>query len=113
MIVWLALIVMAAVNFMNIMLVGIALLLFVDVKFTFMGDFYENNRYLSNISWALILYGFNYFLLVFNGKHEMFLEIYGPKNIKNLGVAYFGFSFLLIILLICSTMVFPDFYGLK
>ncbi len=108
----LSLIVLSVTNIMNILLIGILLIFTVKIHFNIF-DMLPANRTIRNLSIALFFFLSNYFLLVHNEKHETLLNEYENQNIKNLGSNYFIISSILILLLVFSTISFPEFFNLK
>lgn len=108
----LSLIVLSVTNIMNIFLIGILLIFIVKIHFNIF-DILPENRTIRNLSSAMFFFLSNYFLLVHNGKHETLLNEYESQNIKNLGSNYFIISSILILLLVFSTISFPEFFNLK
>ena len=108
----LSLIVLSVTNIMNIFLIGILLIFIVKIHFNIF-DILPENINIRNFSSAMFFFLSNYFLLVHNGKHETLLNEYESQNIKNLGSNYFIISSILILLLVFSTISFPEFFNLK
>jgi hypothetical protein len=109
----LSLLVLTGINILNYFFICILLITLFDVNINFLHQFYLNNRYFDIIAGSLIPFLFNYFLLVFNKKHEHLLELYANRNLKNLGRNYYLFSFLIIVLYLFLIILFPAFFGLK
>lgn len=107
-----ALIVISAANLINCFFLLFALFFLFDVKAVFIIDFYSNHRYTAVIVTILSFFLPNYFLLVFNNKHERLLALYKKTNNKNLGIIYYWFSALLIIVPLFLMFIFPEFFGL-
>jgi hypothetical protein len=107
----LSLIVLSATNIINILLIGILLILIAGIHSNIF-DMLPVNKTIRNLSIALFVFLSNYFLLVHNGKNETLLTKYENQNIKNLGSNYFIISTILVLLLIFSTIAFPEFFNL-
>lgn len=97
-------------NFVNILLIMILLSLS-GIKISIF-EILPENRMFRNIAILIIFILPNYFLFVHNQKYIALLEKYESRNNKNLGIKYFLYSSLLILLLIISTMIFPTFFNL-
>jgi hypothetical protein len=107
-----ALIVISAANLINCFFLLFALFFLFHFKAVFIIDFYTNHRYSAVIVTILSFFLPNYFLLVFNNKHERLLALYKKTNNKNLGIIYYWFSALLIIVPLFLMFIFPEFFGL-
>ncbi|MFV8331568.1 hypothetical protein [Flavobacterium sp. GSP14] len=108
----LSLIVISATNIMNFLFIALLLILFVGF------DIYIFNKIplnisLQNIIIVLCFFLANYFLLVHNNKHKDLLKKYQDRINMNLGFSYFILSCAAILVLVFSTILFPDFFGLK
>jgi hypothetical protein len=107
----LSFLVLTAINFMNILLISGLLILFFEIRI-------ETDRILpinpTIRSWSILLLFLipNYFLIGYNKHYEILLDKYEKQNIKNLGRNYFFISFILILILIFSTIAFPEFFNL-
>lgn len=107
----LSFLVLTAINLMNIFLISLLLILFLEIRF-------ETDRILpmnpTIRNWSILLLFFipNYFLIGYNKRYEILLDKYEKQNIKHLGRNYFLISFILILILIFSTIAFPDFFNL-
>ena len=107
----LSFLVLTAINFMNILLISGLLILFFEIRI-------ETDRILpinpTIRSWSILLIFLipNYFLIGYNKHYEILLDKYEKQNIKNLGRNYFFISFILILILIFSTIAFPEFFNL-
>ncbi|GAA4080935.1 hypothetical protein GCM10022389_28810 [Flavobacterium cheonanense] len=55
----------------------------------------------------------NYFLLVYNKKHEFLINKYGNKNQINLGSNYFIISCVLTLSIVFLMIIFPEIFNLK
>jgi len=108
----LSLIVLTSINILNCFLICLILITAFHVDFDFLHAFYSKSRYLTIISSFLIFLLPNYFLLIFNDKHQLLLDFYQNKNIKNLGLNYFLISGLTVIVYIFILILFPSFFGL-
>ncbi len=109
----LSLLLLTAANFINCLTIGILLITSFRVRSGLFSDFYSHYRYLSIALIFLVFFLPNYFLLVFNKKHQLLMELYQKDNKKNLGFNYFVISASIVFLLIFSTILFPAFFGLK
>ena len=107
----LSLIVLSTTNIINILLIGILLILIAGININIF-DMLPANKTFRNISVALFFFMSNYSLLVYNEKHETLLSKYEKQNIKNLGINYFIISCILIVVLVFSTIAFPEFFNL-
>ncbi len=107
----LSFLVLTAINLMNIFLISLLLILFLEIRF-------ETDRILpmnpTIRNWSILLLFFipNYFLIGYNKRYEILLDKYEKQNIKHLGRNYFFISFILILILIFSTIAFPGFFNL-
>jgi hypothetical protein len=107
----LSFLVLTAINFMNILLISLLLILFFEIRI-------ETDRILpmnpTIRNWSILLLFFipNYFLIGYNKHYEILLDKYEKQNIKNLGRNYFFISFIFILMLIFSTIAFPEFFNL-
>ncbi|MCF6142066.1 hypothetical protein L1S34_12280 [Flavobacterium sp. K77] len=107
----LSFLVLTAINFMNILLISLLLILFFEIRI-------ETDRILpmnpTIRNWSILLLFLipNYFLIGYNKHYEILLDKYEKQNIKNLGRNYFFISFILILILIFSTIAFPEFFNL-
>lgn len=107
----LSFIVLTAINLMNIFLISLLLILFFEIRI-------ETDRILpmnpTIRNWSILLLFLipNYFLIGYNKHYEILLDKYEKQNIKNLGRNYFFISFILILILIFSTIAFPEFFNL-
>lgn len=107
----LSFLVLTAINLMNIFLISLLLILFLEIRF-------ETDRILpmnpTIRNWSILLLFFipNYFLIGYNKRYEILLDKYEKQNIKHLGRNYFFISFILILILIFSTIAFPEFFNL-
>lgn len=108
----LSLIVLSATNILNILLIGILLIFIMGIHVNIF-DMLSENKTVRNLSIAFFFFLSNYFLLVHNEKHETLLNKYENQNIKNLGSNYFIISSVLILLLVFSTIFFPEFFNLR
>ncbi len=107
-----ALIAISVANFLNIFFVLFVLFFLFDIKFDIISNSYTSHRYSTVIFTALFIFLSNYFLLVFNNKHQRLLSSYQKSNHKNLGIIYFWVSALMIIGSVFLTIIFPEFFGL-
>lgn len=108
----LSLIVISGINIMNFLFISMLLILFVGFDIYFFNKI-PLNRSLQNIIIILCFFLTNYFLLVHNNKHENLLKKYQDRINTNLGFGYFMLSCATILVLVFSTILFPDFFGLK
>lgn len=107
----LSFLVLTAINFMNIILISLLLILFFEIRIE-TDRILPMNPTIRNWSILLLIFIPNYFLIGYNKHYEMLLAKYEKKNIKNLGRNYFFISFILILILIFSTIAFPEFFNL-
>nr|WP_315164170.1 hypothetical protein [uncultured Flavobacterium sp.] len=105
-----SLLVLSVTNFINILLI-ISILVLSGTKINIF-EIFSENRMIQNISILLVFLLPNYFLIVYNNKYQLLLDKYESQNIKNLGIKYFVVSFLLFLLLVIITMIFPEFFNL-
>ena len=105
-----SLLVLSVTNFINILLI-ISILVLSGTKINIF-EIFSENRMIQNISILLVFLLPNYFLIVYNNKYQLLLDKYESQNIKNLGIKYFVVSFLLFMLLVIITMIFPEFFNL-
>ncbi len=108
----LSLIVISATNIMNFLFIAMLLILFVGFDIYIFNKI-PLNRSLQNIIIVLCFFLANYFLLVHNNKHKDLLKKYQDRINMNLGFRYFILSCAAILVLVFSTILFPDFFGLK
>ena len=108
----LSLIVISATNIMNFLFIAMLLILFVGFDIYIFNKI-PLNRSLQNIIIVLCFFLANYFLLVHNNKHKDLLKKYQDRINMNLGFSYFILSCAAILVLVFSTILFPDFFGLK
>lgn len=109
---FLSLIVLSVSNFLNILLISILLIVFFDPNIDILSVL-PLNKYLRNLSIALFFLLPNYFLLVYNKKHEFLVNEYENKNIRNLGSNYFIISCVLTLLVVFLMIIFPEIFNLK
>ena len=108
----LSLIVISAINIMNFLFIAMFLILFVGFDIYIFNKI-PLNRSFQNIIIVLCFFFTNYFLLVHNNKHKDLLKKYQDRINMNLGFSYFMLSCAAILVLVFSTILFPDFFGLK
>ena len=108
----LSLIVISATNIMNFLFIAMLLILFVGFDIYIFNKI-PLNRSLQNIIIVLCFFLANYFLLVHNNKHKDLLKKYQDRINMNLGFSYFILSCAAILVLVFSTILFSDFFGLK
>jgi hypothetical protein len=109
----LCLVALTGVNIMNYFLVCFVFITLFKVNLNFLHYFYLHNPYLTIAIAPLIIFLLNYFLLVFNNKHEYLLNLYRNQNSKNLARNYYILSFVIITLYLFATVCFPGFFGLR
>jgi hypothetical protein len=107
----LSLIVLSAINCVNYFLICMLLIIFGGIDINILNKL-QLNRNVENLIFVAFLFLFNYFLLVFNKKHECLLNKYENQNNKNLGRNYFIISCTAILVFVFLTILFPDFFGL-
>ena len=107
----LSFLVLTAINFMNILLISLLLILFFEIRIE-TDRILPMNPTIRNLSILLLFFIPNYFLIGYNKHYEILLDKYEKQNIKNLGRNYFFISFILILILIFSTIAFPEFFNL-
>ena len=107
----LSFLVLTAINFMNILLISLLLILFFEIRIE-TDRILPMNPTIRNWSILLLIFIPNYFLIGYNKHYEILLDKYEKQNIKNLGRNYFFISFILILILIFSTIAFPEFFNL-
>ncbi len=108
----LSLIVLTTVNIINFYLVCFLFITIFKINLNIIDMLTTGNKYLTIASTVVIFFLPNYFLLVFNKKHEKLLELYTRENKKNFGLNYFLTSSLLIVLFVFLTILFPHLFGL-
>ena len=109
----LSMMIVIAANFCNYLLLCLLSITILKINPFIPHLLASGNRFLIITVAILMFLVPNYFLLVFDNKHERLLERYEDKVNKNIGVYYFCGSALLVILLILSTLAFPELYGLS
>ncbi len=107
----LSFLVLTAINFMNILLISLLLILFFEIRIE-TDRILPMNPTIRNLSILLLFFIPNYFLIGYNKHYEILLDKYEKQNIKNLGRNYFFISFILILILIFSTIAFSEFFNL-
>lgn len=107
----LSFLVLTATNFMNILLIILLLILFFEIRID-TDNILPMNPTIRNWSILLLFFIPNYFLIGYNKHYEILLNKYEKQNIKNLGRNYFFISSILILILIFSTIAFPEFFYL-
>lgn len=107
----LSFLVLIATNFMNILLIILLLILFFEIRID-TDNILPMNPTIRNWSILLLFFIPNYFLIGYNKHYEILLNKYEKQNIKNLGRNYFFISSILILILIFSTIAFPEFFYL-
>jgi hypothetical protein len=105
----LSLIVLVTTNIVNFFLVGYLLITLLGININLMNF---ENRFVSIAVTVLVFLIPNYFILIFNGKHEKLLKLYRTQSKRNLGFHYFIFSCFLIVGFVFLTILFPHFFGL-
>ena len=108
----LSLIVLTTANIINYYLVCYLFITLFKINLNLIDMLNFGNRYLSIATTVLIFFIPNYFLLVFNQKHEKLLEIYMNENKRNFGLYYFVISCLVVVLFVFLTILFPQLFGL-
>ncbi|MBG6060869.1 hypothetical protein IWX83_000643 [Flavobacterium sp. CG_9.1] len=108
----LSLINISATTIMNFLLIAMLLILFVGFNLYIFNKI-PLDRSLQNIIIVLCFFIPNYFLLDHTNKHENLLKKYESKRNMNLGFGYFMLSCAAILVLVFSTILFPDLFGLK
>lgn len=108
----LSLIVLTTANIINYYLVCYLFITLFKINFNFIDIMNCGNKYLSISTTVLMFFLPNYFLLVFNQKHEKLLELYKNENKRNLGLYYFVISCFFIVLFVFLTIFFPQLFGL-
>jgi len=104
----LSFLVLTAVNIMNTLLVSMLLILIFEIRIE-TDKILSMNPIIRNWSILLLFLVPNYFLIGYNKHYEILVDKYEKQNIKNLGRNYFFISFILIFILIFSTIAFPEF----
>jgi hypothetical protein len=107
----LSLIVLSAINCVNYFFICMMLILLAGIDISILNKL-DLNRKFENVVFVSFLFLFNYFLLVFNKKHEYLLNKYENQNRKNLGRNYFIISCAVFLILVFSAILFPNFFGL-
>ena len=107
----LSFLVLTAINIMNTLLVSMLLILIFEIRIE-TDKILLMNPIIRNWSILLLFLVPNYFLIGYNKHYEILLDKYEKQNIKNLGRNYFFISFILIFILIFSTIAFPEFFNL-
>lgn len=105
----LSLIVLVTTNIVNFFLVGYLLITLLGININLMNF---ENRFVSIAVTVLVFLIPNYFILIFNGKHEKLLKLYSTQSKRNLGFHYFIFSSILIVGFVFLSILFPHFFGL-
>lgn len=105
----LSLIVLVTTNIINYFLVGYLLVILLGVNINIINF---ENRFISIAVTVLVFLIPNYFILIFNGKHEKLLKLYRIQSKINLGFHYFAISCVLIVGFVFLTILFPNFFGL-
>lgn len=105
----LSLIVLVTANIINYFLTGYLLITLLGVNINLMNF---ENRFISIAVTVLVFLIPNYFILIFNGKHEKLLKLYSIQSKRNLGFHYFVVSCVLIVGFVFLTILFPQFFGL-
>lgn len=108
----LSLIVLTTANIINYYLVCYLFITLFKINLNLIDMMNFGNRYLSIATTVLIFFLPNYFLLVFNQKHEKLLELYMNENKRNFGLYYFVISCLVVVLFVFLTILFPQLFGL-
>jgi hypothetical protein len=108
----LSLIVLTTANIINYYLVCYLFITLFKINLNLIDMMNFGNRYLSIATTVLIFFLPNYFLLVFNQKHEKLLELYMNENKRNFGLYYFVISCLFVVLFVFLTILFPQLFGL-
>jgi hypothetical protein len=104
----LSFLVLTAINIMNTLLVSMLLILIFEIRIE-TDKILSMNPIIRNWSILLLFLVPNYFLIGYNKHYEILVDKYEKQNIKNLGRNYFFISFILIFILIFSTIAFPEF----
>lgn len=107
----LSFLVLTTINLMNIFLISLLLILFFEISIE-TDRISPMNPTIRNWSILLLFLIPNYFLIGYNKHYEILLDKYEKQNIKNLGRNYFFISFILILILIFSTIAFPELFNL-
>ena len=107
----LSFLVLTAINIMNTLLVSMLLILIFEIRIE-TDKILLMNPIIRNWSILLLFLVPNYFLIGYNKHYEILVDKYEKQNIKNLGRNYFFISFILIFILIFSTIAFPEFFNL-
>jgi hypothetical protein len=105
----LSLIVLVTTNIINYFLICYLLITLIGVNINLLNF---DNRFISNAVTVLVFLIPNYFILIFNGKHEKLLKLYSFQSKRNLGFHYFVVSCVLIVGFVFLTILFPHFFGL-
>ena len=107
----LSILVLTGIILMNIFLIILLLILFAEIKID-LDSVIPINRTIRNWSIFLLFFIPNYLLICYNKHYEELLEKYEKQNIKNLGIYYFFISSILVLVVVFSTIAFPEFFNL-
>ena len=107
----LSILVLTGIILMNIFLIILLLILFAEIRID-LDSVIPINRTIRNWSILLLFFIPNYLLICYNKHYEKLLEKYEKQNIKNLGVYYFFISSILVLIVVFSTIAFPEFFNL-
>ena len=105
----LSLIVIVTTNIINYFLISYLLITLLGMNINIMNF---ENRFISISVTVLVFLIPNYFILIFNGKHEKLLKLYSIQSKRNLGFHYFVVSCVLIVGFVFFTILFPHFFEL-
>ena len=108
----LSLIVLITTNIINYFLLCFLLITLFGVNINIINLMNFENKFVSNAVTVLVFLIPNYFILIFNGKHEKLLKLYSTQSKRNLGFHYFIFSSILIVGFVFLSILFPHFFGL-
>jgi hypothetical protein len=108
----LSLIVLMTTNIINYFLVCYLLIILFGVNINIINLMSFENKFVSISVTVLVFLIPNYFILIFNGKHEKLLKLYSSQSKRNLGLNYFVVSCVLVVGFVFLTILFPQFFGL-
>lgn len=111
--IFLSLLVISSMNFLNYFTISALLLLIFKIEFNIFHLIKFDNNIIRALFVMFLFISPNYFLLVFNKKHDRLLLKYGNNNNDRLGFYSYLISSLIIIVIVLLTFIFPHFFGLK